>query len=118
MTQPRIDRTDLDLMVGGDRIGEPLLIAMLVGSLLVAALVRSARRRDDVVKAAAVRFDPKRVATDEWALLPGVGPSLASKLTQARESGLDLGDPVALDSVKGVGPKMHALLIRHVELTH
>lgn len=51
-------------------------------------------------------IDPTRASRAEWALLPGVGPKLAARLAAAAESGEDLGEPRALDAVKGIGPAM------------
>lgn len=51
-------------------------------------------------------IDPTHSSRAEWALLPGVGPALATRLAAAADSGEDLSQPRALDAVKGIGPAM------------
>jgi competence ComEA-like helix-hairpin-helix protein len=51
------------------------------------------------------RLDPNRASAAEWELLPGVGPSLARRLVEARTRDGPFHAPGDLLRVKGVGEK-------------
>jgi competence ComEA-like helix-hairpin-helix protein len=51
------------------------------------------------------RMDINRASAEELELVPGVGPSLAKRIVQARSEGGPFTRPEALRRVKGVGAK-------------
>ncbi len=54
------------------------------------------------------KLDLNRASADELVLVPGIGPSLARTLVQARGGGFSSWEDV--DEVKGIGPaKLHSL---------
>lgn len=56
------------------------------------------------------KLDLNRASPDELVLVPGIGPSLARTLVQARSRGGGFSSWEDVDEVKGIGPaKLHAL---------
>lgn len=51
------------------------------------------------------RMDINRASAEELELIPGVGPSLAKRIVQARDAGGPFRRPEELTRVKGVGAK-------------
>ena len=51
------------------------------------------------------RLDPDRASAAEWERLPGIGPSLASRITADRAANGPFGSPEGLLRVRGIGPR-------------
>ncbi|MGD8453413.1 MAG: helix-hairpin-helix domain-containing protein [Phycisphaerae bacterium] len=67
-----------------------------------------------------LRLDPNTATADELALLPGVGPTLAARIIEHRESCTTQPAFTAaddLDSVRGFGPKRVAALRPYLRFT-
>ena len=60
-----------------------------------------------------VRLDPDRLDEAEWALLPGIGPTLSRRIVQDRQENGDFGSVEALARVPGIGPGKLAAIRRY-----
>lgn len=65
-------------------------------------------------RAAACRLDVNAAGRSEWALLRGVGPTLAGQIVDDRTARGPFVAPPDLLAVKGVGPKTFARLAPHL----
>lgn len=63
------------------------------------------RSRARTAAAALGRLDPDRASATEWERLPGIGPSLASRITADRAANGPFGSPEGLLRVRGIGPR-------------
>jgi len=70
----------------------------------------ASRRGDDV----GIVVDLDRAGAEQIAALPGIGPSLARRIVQWRDSAGGLGSLEGLDCVSGVGPALIARVRAHV----
>jgi competence protein ComEA len=67
---------------------------------------RSARaRRPDAAPPRPASIDVDRATGEEWLRLPGIGPSLASRIVADRAARGPFGGPDGLLRVPGIGPK-------------
>jgi competence protein ComEA len=62
------------------------------------------------------KLDVNQASKLSLARIPGVGPSLAGRIVQAREERGRFQSLAELDEVQGVGPKMLSKLSRYVEV--
>ena len=94
---------------------EAAAAGLLAAALLISAGLR-ARVGDDPTpgRPVACRLDPNAATPAEWALLRGVGPVLAGRITEDRASRGPFRGPPDLLAVKGVGPKTLARLAPHL----
>ena len=94
---------------------EAAAAGLLAAALLISAGLR-ARVGDDPTpgRPVACRLDPNAATPAEWALLRGVGPVLAGRITDDRASRGPFRGPPDLLAVKGVGPKTLARLTPHL----
>ncbi|MGA1224568.1 MAG: ComEA family DNA-binding protein [Phycisphaerales bacterium] len=65
----------------------------------------------------AVRIDLNRASVDELALLPEVGPSLASEIVADRATRGAFASVEELTRVRGIGPSVLAALSAHARVS-
>ena len=92
-------------MVASDARRPPGAVRLAGSASSPAALAR----RDSLVRLArpmapGERIDVDRASAQELQRLPGVGPSLARRIVEARRRGGPFGDTAALRRVEGIGP--------------
>lgn len=56
----------------------------------------------------AFAIDPNRAELAEWVILPGLGPKLAQKIIDYRQTNPPFVCPADLEKVNGIGPKKRA----------
>ena len=94
---------------------EAAAAGLLAAVLLISAGLRAWVGDDPTPnRPAACRLDPNTATPAEWALLRGVGPVLAGRITDDRASRGPFRGPPDLLAVKGVGPKTLARLTPHL----
>ncbi len=64
----------------------------------------------------AARLDLNRATPDELAGLPGIGPSLAARIVEHRQTVGPFPHPEALRAVPGIGPRRYAKVAPHLTI--
>ncbi len=90
-----------------DRLLVVLTVAMLIAGVWV-ALVNAVPRDEVTQRRTHYRIDVNTANADDLSLLPGIGPGLAQRIIDRRESVGPFTASEQVDQVKGIGPKTMA----------
>ncbi len=64
-----------------------------------------------------LRVDPRTASARELESLPGVGPSIARRIVEARARGVEFRRPEDLGRVRGIGPRTVERLAPHLDFS-